>query len=136
MQEGFRLRTGDRRMSDAAFNKIEDSVLRDFAAGGGKFQAPRSVIIEVDAPPVQVHPPRTGARRVAERPTRQVKSAPSLDVVEKRMRALAISPPPVKLTLADAIVATVTPAQMREIAGWPEVAVIRPNRVHHASVGR
>jgi hypothetical protein len=55
----------------------------------------------------------------------------TLDEIESRLLKLTRKTP-TRLSYAEAFVLDVTPEQLREIATWPNIGKIRPNRVHHA----
>lgn len=121
-------------------SKIADAELREFAATETASGQTQSVIVEA----VTTVSPREPARLSAPREPR--KSKPSeksetaaaanrqnLDELEQAVRDLKLRRKPVRLESAQALVADVTPQQLRALAELPMVQIIRPNRRHHAS---
>jgi hypothetical protein len=119
-------------MNDAANAKL-DHTLTDFL--GSETKQRESVIVEiVSAPLVRAMPKRgfsgglEGSIRV-KRP--DPKTHKAMNRVGDRLAKLTAETP-ARLEYAEAFVLDVSPEELREIASWPEVAFVRPNRVHRA----
>ena len=119
-------------MSKAVESKIVDPGLREFA-GSTEAADPRSVIIEiaVPSPLVSRKPPEPGRQPFGSR-----LAIASKDDPRKRMDAAAtqivsvLKQDPVRLDTAEAFVASVSPAELRELLALPVVGMVRPNRTH------
>jgi len=109
------------------------------AADGALAQATASVIVEVKVPPVRLARPLPGRGRPAGiAPDAGLDAADTLTAerLDAVLRALgAGTETPTVLPGACAVVATVTPAQLRLLAAMPEVEVIRRNRKHGGAAG-
>jgi hypothetical protein len=113
--------------------KITDESLRQFASGGDESEF-ASVIIEMASSPVEAPGPSVKPRpRVKSRKAEVEHSSAfdSMQQVEAELHALGVEKT-LALHSAEAIVARVSPAQLRSVAQLPQVAFIRPNRMHHA----
>lgn len=102
-----------------------------------------SVLIEVRTQPIKLRPagkllratkmggfPSSAVRLAAERGA-EGDAQRAFKAVESKLSSLNLESPPVALSAAGSFVATLSPAQMRELAKLPEVAAIRPNRRHY-----
>lgn len=126
-------------MSKAAFDstKISDPELLKFAQRDTDELA--SVLIErASDMVVEFGEPRDFAPH---RPTRRAVAGEGMDASEQ-MQHFAdavqqiIGAEPGRLDLAEALVAEVTPTQLRAIATLPQVVAVRPNRTHRIGESR
>lgn len=114
-----------------------DVGVRSFVDGRGERSGRLSVIVEARVPikarfigrairPQQSQAPPVRARTVPKRP-------PQLDAVGRALRRFLLPKPPVRLNIADAFVAELSPAQIRTLAKNPAVRAIRENRMHRVA---
>ncbi|WP_165225055.1 hypothetical protein [Aquisphaera insulae] len=124
-------------MSHPDASKIDLGELRDFAAASGTSR--RSVIVELCGAGLKV-PARPASRamppksEVVPRGTRpDLGRGEAMDQLQQALGALGLARDVVRLDAAEAFVVSVTPAQLRDVAGLPLVGIVRPNRTHRAS---
>jgi hypothetical protein len=102
---------------------------------------PLSVLIEVRQAPVRLAQPggsagqRFGAPLALARGDAESSERALADVVQA-LQALAPTEAPVVLRGARLLVATLTPAQLQQLARLPQVQAIRPNRTHRQAQQR
>jgi hypothetical protein len=121
-------------------HKIQDDELRSFAESDDMDRR-ETVIVEVESTP-KVRPPASKDLWLDASHYRYAieaiesddegQSAGSMDRLQQQFRKMDLPEEPVRLDTAQAFVLDVTPEQLRQIAEWPDVGPIRPNRTHYA----
>jgi hypothetical protein len=123
---------------DLDTGKIPDAELRSFAQTPTA-EKPRSVIVELESPPLAIAPlektPRPrypgGHPAIPFDLTAVGEEHERMDQLQKELLALGLEEELVRLNAAQAFVVSASPAKLRALSRLPLVGVIRPNRTHH-----
>jgi hypothetical protein len=120
-------------------DKIEELDLRRFAKGNDTDDR-RSVIVELQAPPVRLRAgassksPRSYDRQILPAETEaQAHESDAMDRLEAELHSLGLVRDVKRLDVAQAFVANASPEQLRSIASLPLVGAIRHNKTRRVS---
>jgi hypothetical protein len=124
--------------------KIPDAALREFAqlgAGSKNEPAIQSVILELKQPTRSVlartptlSAPQPAAKATAKHAKSSASNTDQADAMQRLqsyINDLGESAQSVSFPSSLLMGAMLAPEHLRELARWPEIAVIRPNRIHY-----